>query len=64
MPEKRRRHDHAFRDGAVRVVRETGKSIRRVAEDLGVHKGTLANNRVMKDKIARGEKARPEARGP
>jgi|GEM_PF-3941015 len=30
MPEKekRRRYDPDFRDGAVRVVRETGKSIR------------------------------------
>ena len=27
MPEKRRKYDPDFREGAVRVVRETGKSI-------------------------------------
>ena len=58
MPEKRRRYEPEFRDGAVRVVRETGKSIRKVAEDLGVNRGTLANW-VMKDKIARGERLDP-----
>jgi transposase len=60
MPEKekRRRYDPDFRDGAVRVVRETGKSIRQVAEDLGINKGTLANW-VMKDKVARGERLDP-----
>lgn len=59
MPEKRRRYDPDFRDGAVRVVRETGKSIRQVADDLGVNPGTLANW-VMKDKIARGERLDPK----
>jgi transposase len=65
MPEKekRRRYDPDFRDGAVRVVRETGKSIRQVAEDLGINKGTLANW-VMKDKIARGEKLDPNRVDP
>lgn len=58
MPEKRRRYDPEFREGAVRVVRETGKSIRQVAEDLGINRGTLANW-VMKDKIARGERLDP-----
>jgi transposase len=65
MPEKekRRRYDPDFRDGAVRVVRETGKSIRQVAEDLGINKGTLAHW-VMKDKIARGEKLDPQRVDP
>ncbi len=58
MPEKRRRYDPEFREGAVRVVRETGKSIRQIAEDLGINPGTLANW-VMKDKIARGERLDP-----
>jgi Transposase len=52
MPEMRRRYDPEFHDGAVHVVRETGKSIRQVAEDLGVNPGTLANW-VIRDKIAR-----------
>ena len=54
MPEKRRRYPPVVREGVVRVVRVTGKSIRQVADDLGVNSGTLANW-VMKDKIARGE---------
>lgn len=55
MPEKRRRYDRDFREGAVRIVRETGKSIRQVADDLGMSSGTLANW-VGKDRVARGEK--------
>ena len=59
MPEKqRRRYDPEFRDGAVRVVRETGKTIRQVADDLGISHQTLANW-VVKDRIARGERLDP-----
>src|SRR5438876_11235831 len=43
MTETRRRFDQDFRDGAVRLVRETGKTITRVARDLGIHDGTLGN---------------------
>jgi transposase len=60
MPDKqRRRYDPEFRDGAVRVVRETGKTIRQVADDLGISHQTLANW-VLKDKIARGERLDPK----
>ncbi len=59
MPEKRRKYDREFRDGAVRVVRETGKPIRQVADDLGINNGTLANW-VVKDKIATRRKRRPD----
>jgi transposase len=38
----------------VRIVRETGKPIARVAEDLGLHPGTLGNW-VKKDRIERGD---------
>jgi transposase len=55
MSEKRRQYDPEFREGAVRIVRETGKPIARVADDLGIHPGTLANW-VKKDRIERGEK--------
>ena len=43
MPETRRRYDAEFREGAVRYVRETGKSIAQCARDLGINEGTLGN---------------------
>src|SRR5215217_6605076 len=43
MPEIRKRYDREFREGAVRIVEETGKSIALVARDLGVNEGTLGN---------------------
>jgi transposase len=41
--ETRRRFDEDFKEGAVRIVRETGRPIARVARDLGVNAGTLSN---------------------
>jgi transposase len=43
MGETRRKFDQDFREGAVRLVRETGKPIAQVACDLGVNEGTLGN---------------------
>ena len=54
MPEKRNKYDPEFREGAVQIVRETGKSIAAVARDLGINPGTLGNW-VNKDKVERGE---------
>ncbi|MET7968749.1 transposase [Micromonospora sp. NPDC005305] len=56
MAEKRRRFDREFREGAVRIVRETGKPIAQVARDLGINDGTLANW-VAQDRRARGKAA-------
>ncbi|HLY82286.1 MAG TPA: transposase [Acidimicrobiales bacterium] len=54
MAETRRRFDREFREGAVRIVRQTGKPIAQVARDLGIHDGTLGNW-VKQDRQARGE---------
>jgi transposase len=54
MAETRTKFDQDFREGAVRLVRETGKPIAQVARDLGVNEGTLGNW-VNADKWRRGE---------
>jgi transposase len=54
MSETRRQYDPEFKAGAVRIVRETGKSIAAVARDLDVNAGSLGNW-VNKDKVERGE---------
>jgi transposase len=35
--------DHDFKQGAVRLVTETGKPIAQVARELGINEGTLGN---------------------
>ncbi|WP_406276849.1 transposase [Nocardia sp. NBC_00881] len=35
MAEKRRKFDREFREGAVRIVRETGRPVAQVARELG-----------------------------
>ena len=41
MAMERRNLDRQFREGAVRIVRETSKPIAQVARELGVDEGTL-----------------------
>jgi transposase len=43
MSEKRNKYDREFREGAVRIVNETGRPIAQVARELGVNEATLGN---------------------
>jgi transposase len=43
MAESRRKFDQDFKEGAVRLVRETGRPIAQIAKDLGINPGTLSN---------------------
>jgi transposase len=43
MAEKRQSYDAEFREGAVRIVTETGKTIAQVAADLGIKETTLGS---------------------
>jgi transposase len=52
------KYPEEFRESAVAMVRETGKSIAEVARDLGINDGTLGNW-VNQDRRRRGEQ-RPE----
>jgi transposase len=54
MVETRRKLDQDFKEGAVRLVRETGKTIAQVARDLGINEGTLGNW-VNADRRRRGD---------
>ena len=56
MSRHRRKYDEEFKEGAVRIVRETGKSIAEVGRDLGINPGTLGNW-VAKDAEVNGNPA-------
>ena len=52
MSRPRRNFDREFRDGAVRIVNETGKPVAEIARELGVDEGTLGNW-VRRDRVER-----------
>ena len=43
MSERRRKFDQDFKDGAVRIVLESGRPVAEIARELDVHEGTLGN---------------------
>ena len=47
MGETRRKFDRDFREGAVRLVRETGKPIAQMARDLGMNAGTWGTGSML-----------------
>jgi transposase len=56
MADTRRKFDPDFREGAVRIVRESGRPIAQIARELGIHEGTLGNW-VNMDRLAREQAA-------
>jgi transposase-like protein len=46
MGESRRKFDQDFREGAVRLVRETGRPIAQIARDLGIIFSSLVDHGV------------------
>ena len=52
--EARRRFDREFTEGAVRIVRETGRPIAQVARELGVNEGTLGNWCALQRRVREG----------
>ncbi len=43
MAGSRRKFDHDFRQGAIRIVKESQRPIAQIARELGVNEGTLGN---------------------
>jgi integrase len=63
MPEKRKKHDREFREGAVRIVEETNKPIAQVARGLGVNEGTLGKIRAAVRRWVNADRPGPKATG-
>ncbi|MFF2412684.1 transposase [Streptomyces sp. NPDC058092] len=65
MGSKKRAYDAEFREGAVRIVIETEKPIPQVADELGVHAGTLHSwvSRWRRNGSASSDRPAPEAAG-
>src|SRR5829696_6128868 len=59
MPEKRKKYDREFREGAVRIVEETGKPIAQVARDLGATRASWATGSPGPGRSGRAPRACP-----
>ncbi|WP_033325693.1 transposase [Streptomyces yerevanensis] len=65
MGTEKRTFDAEFREGAVRIVIETGKPVPEVAEELGINAGTLHSwvSRWRRNGTASSDRPAPEAAG-
>uniref|UniRef100_A0AAU2UVN3 Transposase n=1 Tax=Streptomyces sp. NBC_00003 TaxID=2903608 RepID=A0AAU2UVN3_9ACTN len=65
MGSRQRTYTPEFREGAVRIVIETGRPIPEVAEELGVHSGTLHSwvSRWRRNGSASSDRPAPTAPG-
>ena len=54
-PRGRRKFSEEFKRDAVKLVRTSGKSIKQVADELGIYDSTM-DNWVKQDRIDRGER--------
>ena len=54
-PRGRRKFSEEFKRDAVKLVRTSGKSIKQVADELGIYDSTLGNW-VKQDRVDRGER--------
>ena len=59
----RRNFDRQFREGAVRIVRETSKPIAQVARELGVDEGTLGRWVNLDQRAREGDPTDPKMNG-
>ncbi|AXG15455.1 hypothetical protein DN585_14200 [Intrasporangium calvum] len=63
-PEKRRKFDREFREGAVRLVNETGKSIAAAARELGIKRAPWATGSCWTGRPRRAPRACPPGTSP
>jgi transposase len=66
MASRQEGYDAEFREGAVRVVIETGKTVKQVAADMGINPGTLHSwvSRARRTGSPSSDTVRPSSPGP
>jgi transposase len=53
MARAKRTFDHDFQEGAIRIVKQSGRPVAQIARELGINEGTLGNW-MAADRSARG----------